>query len=148
MSNAMDSLALSARDKLVLDNLKLAPYMVHRFPNIGMVPQYYQDELHSEARLALVIAAANYDPSRYEKFSTYACVVIKNRLINFGRKTFLTENKPLHMPKLGKVGTDYNRILKNREQKRRYRAEHEDVSVSIDVAAFRRGIYARSGILF
>jgi DNA-directed RNA polymerase specialized sigma subunit len=137
----------SEQDKLVLDNLKLAPYMVHRFPNIGMVPQYYQDELHGEARLALVIAAAKYDPSRYAKFSTYACAVIKNSLIDFGRKTFLTETKPLHMPKFGKTGTDYNRILKNREQRRKYTEEHGIIS-TLDIAAFRRGIYARSGILF
>jgi DNA-directed RNA polymerase specialized sigma subunit len=135
------------QDRLVLENIKLAPYMVNRFPGIGNIIAYHRDELYDEAQLALVRAASTYDPDKYTKFSTYACAVIKNSLVDYGRRTFLTENKALKMPKFGKTGTDYNKTLKNREARRKYTELHGVIS-TLDAAAFRRGWLARSGIMF
>jgi DNA-directed RNA polymerase specialized sigma subunit len=135
------------QERLVLDNIKLAPFIANKLANVSGVSSYYRDELHDEAKLALVRAASTYDPDKCAKFSTYACTVIKNSLVDFGRRTFLTENKPLRMPKFGRAGTEYKRILTNREQRRKYTELH-GISSKLDIAAFRRGWLARSGVMF
>jgi RNA polymerase sigma factor (sigma-70 family) len=72
------------QEKLVLDNLRLAPYCVKRFTSRYRIPGVLGldiDDLISEAFIALCRAAEMWDPQR-GAFSTYAVVAIQNWLIN------------------------------------------------------------------
>ena len=62
-------------DKLIEDNMKLVYYVVNKY-----YPSYmYDEDVIQEGMLGLCQAAKTYDPEK-TKFSTYACICIKNRL--------------------------------------------------------------------
>lgn len=72
------------QERLVMDNLRLAPYCVKRFLSRYRVPSVLSldtEDLVSEAFIALCRAAEMWDPKR-GAFSTYAVVAIQNWLIN------------------------------------------------------------------
>jgi RNA polymerase sigma factor (sigma-70 family) len=72
------------QERLVMENLRLAPYCVKRFTSRYRIPSVLSldtDDLVSEAFIALCRAAEMWDPKR-GAFSTYAVVAIQNWLIN------------------------------------------------------------------
>lgn len=69
--------------KLVTDNLSVAGFWAKKFSNI---PGTTWPERNSEARMALIKAAQNYDPSKGE-FKAYASWAVKNKLIGLYKST-------------------------------------------------------------
>lgn len=75
-------------DKLIKDNIKLVYYVIHK---LGL---RIDDDLVSEGRLALIIAAKGYSPDKGVKFSTYATKTIRGYLLTYvNRKSSII--KPL-----------------------------------------------------
>lgn len=74
-------------DKLIKDNIKLVYYVIHR---LGLK---VNDDLVSEGRLALVIAAKGYSPDKGVKFSTYATKTIRGYIL-----TYVNRRKPIIKP--------------------------------------------------
>lgn len=67
-------------EQLILDNLKLVPYIVRR--SFSTHIQRYEDDLIAMGNVGLVKAARTYDESKGIKFSTYACNVIWQEIYN------------------------------------------------------------------
>lgn len=74
-------------DKLIKDNINLVYYVIHR---LGLK---VNDDLVSEGRLALVIAAKGYSPDKGVKFSTYATKTIRGYIL-----TYVNRRKPIIKP--------------------------------------------------
>ena len=69
------------KEKLVVENLRLAGYMAKKFLNTGVE----WDELLSLCYLGLVEAATRFDPER-GKFVTIACLMMKHHVLVEMRK--------------------------------------------------------------
>lgn len=65
--------AKTERDKLIAENIRLVPYMLKRMYRDEHIP----DDAMQVGMMALIGAADKFDESRGVKFSTYACVSIK-----------------------------------------------------------------------
>lgn len=74
-------------DKLIKDNINLVYYVIHR------LRLKIDDDLVSEGRLALIIAAKGYNPDKGVKFSTYAIKTIRGYLL-----TYVNRRKPILKP--------------------------------------------------
>lgn len=74
-------------DKLIKDNINLVYYVIHR---LGLK---VNDDLVSEGKLALVIAAKGYSPDKGVKFSTYATKTIRGYIL-----TYVNRRKPIIKP--------------------------------------------------
>lgn len=73
----------------VMDNINLVYYIVNRYSN----PVYNnKDDLYQAGKLGLVNAAKNYDESKGEVFSSYACKYIMGEVFKCMR-----ENKCVHV---------------------------------------------------
>lgn len=68
--------------KLVEENLKLVPYFLK---GLYIMPSEY-DEMLSAGNFGLIKAAMTYEPSRDNKFATYAQICIKNEFYMVTRK--------------------------------------------------------------
>lgn len=86
-----------AQRQLAADNWLLVPWVVGRIAS--KCRDRYEDELLSEGQLGLVKAARTYNP-KVGKFTTWATLVIKCRLISFIRN----QNRPTK--KRTRVGDD------------------------------------------
>ena len=143
------------QDHLVLDNLKLIPYMVGKYYRKG-IPRSHIDELSDEAQLALVAAASTYNPAK-GPFAGWACLMMTRNIVRYMKRLKLysvgksMDDQSLKMPKLGKPGSEYFKRMKKKEYERKRigagKTLRRNASI-IDVSAFRRGFLARSGILF
>ena len=68
---------LSERDQLIVDNLQLVYYTLHKhFPRWA-----FDEDMQQVGMIGLCKAADNYDPEK-GKFSTMAVVYIRNEIIN------------------------------------------------------------------
>ena len=71
----------SEQERLVLENLKLVPYIYHRqFPKSEIV-RLYEEELISEGYVGLIKAAKNFDADCGRQFSTFAGSCIRNQML-------------------------------------------------------------------
>ena len=68
------------RDQLIMDNLKLVPYIVHKYFEANI--KQYEDDLIAIGNEGLVKAARTYDERKGVKFSTYACKCIWSHISN------------------------------------------------------------------
>lgn len=65
------------RRNLAEDNIKLAFYMAKRYK----CPFVDQEDIQGAALLGLVKASARYEPVKGIKFSVFACIVIRNEIL-------------------------------------------------------------------
>jgi hypothetical protein len=88
--------------------------MVNSFARGKGIPQNMVEELTDEAQLALVEAAASHQQDK-GKFSSWACLLIQQRIVKYMRSLKLysvgkdTSDQSLHMPKRAKAGTEYRK---------------------------------------
>lgn len=77
---------LDERQRLVLDNIGLAKYMVQRTAPALPLAQLAmdRDDLEQEALIAMWEASERFDPSR-AKWSTFACLHMRQRIFSAGR---------------------------------------------------------------
>lgn len=75
------------RERLILDNLSLAWWCVHRYFRClpGTMPDT-EDDLIQEARIGLIEAARTFDPDRGTRFATHAVWRIRGRVQNAIRR--------------------------------------------------------------
>lgn len=69
-------------DKLILDNLKLVPFLIGKYIKISQAHPEYQD-YYQEGCVGLVQAASRFDSCREVKFSSYASKYIVGHLYNY-----------------------------------------------------------------
>lgn len=73
----------TAADDLMIENAPLARWLVDRFVRTCSILQSVPiDDLHQEGYVAMLLAARSFDPSRGVRFSSYASVGIRNRLLS------------------------------------------------------------------
>lgn len=75
---------LKIRNKIVLNNLKLARSEAHRSHSMSANYTIYED-LEQQATIALIWAVEKFEPNKGYQFSTFAVPVIRGRLMNFIR---------------------------------------------------------------
>jgi hypothetical protein len=134
---------------------------VFHFRAMHRIPPIFVDELMSVATLALVVAAHKFDAEHYSNFPAYAYRCIYYRMVDFLREEIRysyyccgrmgEEIKVLRFPKLAKQGSEYRKWQNQQIHKRKLqqrRADGDDAGYDIDILAFRRSIYAESGVLF
>lgn len=92
-------------DKLITDNLGLAYYWAHKYFNVGEF-----DDVVGTAQLGLVKAAKAFDPSKGNKFPTFATIYIKKELLMQNRKN-KRQIKALSLEAEVMLGNDYKTIL-------------------------------------
>lgn len=73
---------LAERDRLVRENYGLVNWMVTRLQAYPEVRQLGREDAVGVAQLALLNAAARYDPGRGVRFSTYASIAIRNDVLH------------------------------------------------------------------
>ena len=74
----------SARDKLIIYNIKLVLYQVlNRF----LLTEYEKTDLISTGIIGLIKAVDSYDLSKKYEFTTYATKCIDNEILNYIRRT-------------------------------------------------------------
>jgi len=140
-------------DRLILDNMDMIQSVVNKFVRGKNIPIMAIEEMRDEAQLALVKAARSYDPSKGTAFTSWAYGMILHSIVNYLRSLRLyspgksMEDQSVPMPKYGKKRSEYAKRMIKKERIRKLR-EAGTLRSRIDVAAFRRGILARSGILF
>lgn len=75
------------RERLILDNLSLAWWCIHRyFRRLPGATPDTEDDLLQEARIGLIEAARTFDPDRGTRFATHAVWRIRGRVQNAVRK--------------------------------------------------------------
>ena len=74
-------------NQLVEDNIKLVYFVIHK---LGLK---LDDDLVSEGKVALIIAARGYNPDKGVKFSTYATKTIKGYIM-----TYVNKRRPIIKP--------------------------------------------------
>lgn len=74
-------------NQLIEDNIQLIYYVIHR---LGL---RVDDDLVSEGKVALIIAAKGYNPNKGVKFSTYATKTIKGYIL-----TYVNKKRPIIKP--------------------------------------------------
>lgn len=67
----------TARDALIVGNLRLAAFMARKFVGTGIE----LEDLVSIAYIGLIKAADSYDPGKGVRFGSYAGVVIRNEIL-------------------------------------------------------------------
>lgn len=68
-------------EKLINDNMSLVHTMISQIARKKKYCDY--EDLFAQARLGLVLAANEFDPSKGVKFSTFAAKFVKREIINF-----------------------------------------------------------------
>ena len=74
----MAELTKAEKEKLIIDNLKLAGFLAHQYSKGNSVP--YND-LYQEGCIGLIKAAQKFDPERGFKFSTYAVWWVRQAIL-------------------------------------------------------------------
>lgn len=77
------------QDNLVVSNLNLARFLTNKLWNTFLPLRYKFDsweDAYQTGLIALIRASKDFDPSKGTKFSTFACIYIKNRLVGDCRK--------------------------------------------------------------
>lgn len=90
----------SEQERLVLENMKLVPYIYHRqFPKSELV-RLYEEELISEGYVGLIKAVKSFRPDRGYHFSTFAGSCIRNQMLYHlrGLKKFGDKERLLSAP--------------------------------------------------
>lgn len=75
----------SKRDKLILDNQRLAYYLYEQLSKTDIVKSN-KDDIVSEGMLGLIKAADTFDESKGNRFSTFAGLCIRNQMLMYIRK--------------------------------------------------------------
>lgn len=74
---------VSAREPLIVHNLRLVVYIAQKFDNVGM----QQEDLVSIGTIGLIKAVNTFCPDRNIKLATYASRCIGNEILMYLRKT-------------------------------------------------------------
>lgn len=91
------------RDRLVVENQKLVPYIYNKLAK-NTITINYKDDIVSEGMVGLVKAANSFDPSKNTKFSTYESLCIRNEMLMYLRK--LNRYVPYEISLYKPVGRD------------------------------------------
>ena len=95
-----------AREKMIRSNLKLVVKIARAYENMGL-PLL---DLISEGNIGLIAAAEKFDPEKYDnKFSSYACWLIKNKI----RPALLNKSRTIRLPSY--IGSQMSRIYRTKE---------------------------------
>lgn len=73
------------QERLVLENLKLVPYILRRYPKSEQT-KLYREDLLSEGYVGLIKAAQAYEAERGLRFSTFAYRCIQNQMSHYLRQ--------------------------------------------------------------
>lgn len=84
------------REKLLEENMKLVPHVVHNVLKIPTTEFDYEDILQ-EGYIGLWKRTKNFSEDSDAKFSTYACTCIRNRVINYLNKPRRTFYRGIYM---------------------------------------------------
>lgn len=88
-------------ERVIIENAKLVPYIIKLLTakyNMGI---FEYEELNQQGMIGLAKAAATFDKEKNNKFSTYACVCIRNSILIYMRDS--TRNK---LPLSGSMDDD------------------------------------------
>lgn len=118
----------SAREPLIVRNLRLVVYIAKKFENSGVS----QDDLVSIGTIGLIKAANTFKPEKNIKFATYASRCIENEILMYLRKisvhkTDVSIDEPLNVDwdgnelllsdVLGSEPDEINRSLETEDEK-------------------------------
>ena len=78
-------------ESLIEDNVKLIPHMIKQLSAKYNTGIFEYEELYQQGLIGLAKGAASFDAGKNYKFSTYACVCIRNSILIYMRNS--TRNK-------------------------------------------------------
>jgi RNA polymerase sigma factor (sigma-70 family) len=88
-------------NEIIEDNAKLVHYIIKLLSSKYNMGIFEYEELNQQGMIGLAKAAATFDKTKNNKFSTYACVCIRNSILIYMRNS--TRNK---LPLSGSIDDD------------------------------------------
>lgn len=130
------------RDKLVLDNQRLAHWATNKVIRSCHVDPRYHEEMHDEALVALVQAADTWNPAK-SKFTTWVALKVRQAAIGYLRRT-ADDYRPVKLPRTARTKEyrKWRRDQREREYRRKYSLYYR-----LDIGALKRAMLAR-GVIF